>query len=102
MDSERLQNIRSRTIPYDSADYLTTKRHMAAYLEAALEEGDPSMVPGALGSIVRAHGLNQVDIGLSPDAIAVALSEAGNPSLTTFLKVVQGLGLELKVRAHRS
>jgi putative addiction module killer protein len=36
-----LDNIRSRTTLYDSADYLKSPRDVTAYLEAALEDGDP-------------------------------------------------------------
>ena len=32
---------------------------MAAYLEAALEDGDPALIAAALGDIARAKGMNQ-------------------------------------------
>ena len=35
--------------PWDSADHLRTDEDMAAYLDAALEEGDPDLVAAALG-----------------------------------------------------
>ncbi len=41
-------------------DRLETRDDMAASLEAALEDGDPSLVAATLGDIVRAKGM--VDI----------------------------------------
>ena len=41
------------TTPWDPADHLKTDEDMAAYLEAALEDGDPALVAAALGDIAR-------------------------------------------------
>jgi probable addiction module antidote protein len=38
------------TTPWDPADHLQNEEDMAAYLEAALEEGDPALVAAALGA----------------------------------------------------
>lgn len=43
------------TTTWDPADHLETEEDMAAYLEAALEEGDPALVAAALGDIARAR-----------------------------------------------
>ena len=77
---------------------------MAAYLEAALEDGDPRVVSAALGNIARAQGMSQIakDTGLSRESLYTALSEEGNPRLTTFLKVVHALGIHLKAQASAS
>lgn len=100
MDQKQLDSIRSRTTLFDSVDYLKTQKDVAAYLEAALEDSDPRIVSDTLGTILRAHSLNQLeDTKLSQEAIAVALSEVSDPSLAAFLNVVRALGLVLKVRA---
>ena len=85
------------TTPWDPADHLRTDEDMAAYLEAALEEGDPTLVAAALGDIARAKGMTQVarDAGLGRESLYKALSPAGNPELATILKVVAALGLQL-------
>ena len=51
---------------------------MAAYLEAALEEGDPALVAAALGDIACAKGMTQVarDAGLGRKSLCKALSPA--------------------------
>lgn len=44
------------TKPFDTADYLRTGEDVAAYLEAAVEDGDPAVVAHALGVVARAPG----------------------------------------------
>jgi len=85
------------TTPWDPADHLKSEEDMAAYLEAALEEGDPALVAAALGDIARAKGMTQVarDAGLGRESLYKALSPAGNPEFATILKVVSALGLRL-------
>ena len=39
---------------YDAAEYLESPEDMAAYLEAALEDGDPALEAEALRTITRA------------------------------------------------
>lgn len=83
--------------PWDPADNLKTEEDMVAYLEAALEEGDPGLVAAALGDIARAKGMTQVarDAGLGRESLYKALSPTGNPEFGTILKVVSALGLQL-------
>jgi probable addiction module antidote protein len=89
------------TRPYDTAEYLKTDTDMAAYLEAALEDGDPALVAAALGDIARAKGMAQLarDTGLGRESLYKALSAEGNPEFATILKVVRALGLRLHVQA---
>ena len=85
------------TTLWDPADNLKTEDDMVAYLEAALEEGDPGLVAAALGDIARAKGMTQVarDAGLGRESLYKALSPTGNPEFGTILKVVSALGLQL-------
>jgi len=39
---------------WDPAEQFATEADIAAYLEAALEEGDPALIAAALGDIARA------------------------------------------------
>ena len=70
---------------------------MAAYLEAALEDGDPKLVSAALGDIARAKGMTQIarETGLGRESLYKTLSPEGNPELATLLKVIHALGLRL-------
>lgn len=88
---------KTTTRPYDSAEYLETPEDMAAYLEAALEDGEPRVVVHALGAIARARGMSQVarEAGLGRESLYKALSPEGNPEFATVLKVVRALGIRL-------
>jgi probable addiction module antidote protein len=88
---------KTKTIPWDAAEYLNTDEEMAAYLEAALEDGEPSLVAAALGDIARARGMTQLarETGLGRESLYKALSPNGNPEFSTIMKVVQALGLRL-------
>jgi len=48
------------TYLWDVAEHLEIKEAMAAYLEAALEDGDPNLVVAALGDIPRSKGMTNV------------------------------------------
>jgi probable addiction module antidote protein len=82
---------------WDAAEHLETEEDMAAYLEAALEENDPTLVAAALGDITRAKGMTQIakKAGLGRESLYKALSPDGNPEFSTVLKVVSALGLKL-------
>ena len=80
-----------RTTRYDAAAYLKSDEHIAAYLEAALEDGDPRVISAALGNIARAKGMAQLarDAGMGRESLYKALSPDGNPEFSTILKVVR-------------
>ena len=88
---------KTRTKRYDSAEYLKTSEDMAAYLEAALEDGDPRLIVHALGNIARARGMSQIarEAGLGRESLYKALSPDGNPEFATVLKVVRARGIKL-------
>lgn len=94
---------RTKTKPWDAAEHLKTDEDMAAYLEAALEEGDPGLVSAALGDIARAKGMTDIarQAGLGRESLYKALSPEGNPEFSTVLKVVKALGLRLHASAER-
>ena len=89
-----------KTTPYDSAAYLKSERDIAAYLDAALEDGEPALIRHALNVIARERGMTQIarDSGVTRESLYRALGENGNPEFTTVLKVVHALGLRLRTR----
>ncbi len=88
---------KTKTRLWDPAKHLETEEDMAAYLEAALEEGDPTLITSALGDIARAKGMTQIarETGLGRESLYKALSAEGNPEFATVLKVLRSLGLRL-------
>ena len=85
---------------WDPAENLQSEEDMAAYLEAALEEGDASLFAAALGDIARAKGMSQLarETGLVRESLYKALSPSGNPEFSTILRVVSALGLQLHAK----
>ncbi|WP_414440800.1 addiction module antidote protein [Burkholderia sp. 22PA0106] len=85
---------------FDSVDYLVTAEDIAAYLEAAVEDGDPALIAAALGDVARARNISQLsrDTGMSREGIYRALSGDGNPSFATVMKITAALGLRLSFR----
>ena len=90
---------KTKTIPWDTAEYLKTDKDIANYLEAVFEDGDPALVAAALGDVARAKGMAQIAqaAGLGRESLYKALSPEGNPEYATVLKVMRALGLKLKV-----
>ena len=94
---------KTKTVPYDVAEQLRTPEEVAAYLDAWLAEApeDSAGIARALGDIARAKGMSQVarDAGLGRESLYKALSENGNPSFATVLKVAKALGIRLHAEA---
>jgi len=95
---------KTRTKSWDAVEHLKSDEDMAAYLEAALEDGDPALVAAALGDIARAKGMTEIarEAGLGRESLYKALSPGGNPEFATILKVVRALGLRLHATAEHS
>ena len=86
---------------WDVTDHLRTEEDARLYLEAAAEEdlGDGRLIRAALSDIARARNMNQLarEIGMTREGLYKALSENGNPSFTTMLKIIRALGMRLRV-----
>ena len=71
----------------------------AAYVEAVLELDDPAALLVALRQVAKAHGMAEVarraDMG--EKSLFRALSENGNPTISTLHKVLHAVGLRLSV-----
>jgi len=88
---------KTKTRIWDPAEHLITDEDMAAYLEAALQDGDSALIAAALGDIARARGMSQIarNAGLGRESLYKALSAGGNPEFATIMKVIAALGLRL-------
>ena len=90
-----------KTKRFDPTDYLTTDEALAEYINAALETADPAFIGDSLGVVARAKGMAKVarQAGLGRESLYKALSEGGNPSFATVLKVARALGVRLQALA---
>lgn len=82
---------------WDPAEYIESTADALAYLDAALEDGDPQLVAAVLGDIARAAGMTKIAAatGLGRESLYKSLSPNGNPELATVLKVMRATGLRL-------
>ncbi len=96
-----MKRAKVKTTTWDAAEHLKTEKDVAAYLEAAIEDGDPVVISAAIGDIARAKGMSQIarETGLGRESLYKALSPGGNPEFATILKVVRALGLKFHVEA---
>lgn len=89
-------------MPYDAAEFLETDEDVEAYLNAALEDGDPALLSAALGDIDRACGMTRLarETGVTCDDLYKALSPTGNPSFNTVQKDMRALGCKIDVKPN--
>lgn len=89
------------TTRWDTADNLRSPEHIAAYLEVVFEEGDAAHVAFALDNVARSKGLAEIarNAGVSRDTLYKALTEQGDPRLSTFIGVMKALGLKIVAQA---
>jgi probable addiction module antidote protein len=90
-----------KTLPFDPARHLTSPEAEAELLSDAMQTGDAGYIANALGVIACARGMTEVarGAGITREALYRALSEDGDPRLTTLLGVMRSLGLRLSVQA---
>ena len=84
---------------FNAADYVKTEEDVRGLLRAAADEdsGDGAVILAALRHVVRTQNMSALarEAGLNRGNLYSALSEDGNPTLATLLKVTKTLGLRL-------
>jgi probable addiction module antidote protein len=91
---------RKTTVSHDEAMVRRLRKDQefaAEYLKAALEESDdPSVLLVALRRLAHAHGIAKVAkaTGIERESLYRALSEKGNPRLSTLVAVTKVLTVE--------
>lgn len=86
------------TTPFDASKYITTPESVIELINDALDSGHLPYITNALGVAARSEGMSKIaaKTGVNRQALYNALSENGNPTLETLLKVISALGLHLK------
>ncbi len=86
---------------FDAADYIKTEEDVRGLLRAAVDEdpGDGTVIRAVLKHVARTQNMSALarDTGLNRGNLYEALSEDGNPTLTTLLKIANALGLRLSL-----
>lgn len=92
------------TTRFDILDHLKTPEERLAYIEAAFDDGDTAFIASALGDVARSMGMTAVakEAGVTREALYKALSEKGDPKLSTLLGVMKALGIHLTVEGKQA
>lgn len=72
----------------------------AEYFNATLEDGDMGVILLAVKNLVEAKGgMSKIakETGLNRESLYRALSEDGNPKISTFYKILNAVGMKLLV-----
>lgn len=86
---------------WDVTEHLRTKEDVRLYLAACAEEdpGDGSLIRAALNDIARAQNMSRLarEIGMTREGLYKALSENGNPTFATVMRITRALGMQLRI-----
>ena len=86
---------------WDVTEHLRTKDDVRLYLEACADDdpGDGSLIRAALNDIVRAQNMSLLarEIGMTREGLYKALSENGNPTFATVMRIARALGMQLRI-----
>ena len=86
---------------WDAAEHVRTPEDARLYLEACAEEdpGDGSLIRAALNDIARAGNMSRLarKIGMSREGLYKALSENGNPSFATVMRIARAMGMQVRI-----
>ena len=85
---------------WNLADEIKTKEDVIGILEAALEENDMEFLFKVIGDIARSKGMAQIarELNINRESLYRSLSQDGNPSFSTIVKVLDNLGFQLGIR----
>ena len=84
---------------WDIAEYLDTKEDIAASLEVALAENNTKFLFEILGALARSSGMAKMarELGVTREGLYKSLSPDGHPSFETVIKLLDILGLRIKL-----
>lgn len=92
-----------KTRKWDASEHLDSDEMISAFVDAALEDGDPALITAAIGDVARARGMTAIarDAGVSRESLYKALTSEGNPEFATIVKVLKALQLRLSVSVDK-
>lgn len=82
---------------FDASEFLTSAESQEELLLDAFESGNGAYIAHALGIVAKARGMSNVarEAGVTREALYKALSENGDPRLSTLLGVAKALGVKI-------
>ncbi|MCY4288888.1 MAG: putative addiction module antidote protein [Aestuariivita sp.] len=89
---------------WDPAEHLKTPVDARLHLEACAAEdpGDGNLIRAALNDIARSRNMSRLahEAGMTREGLYKALSENGNPSFATVMRITRALGMHLRITAQ--
>jgi probable addiction module antidote protein len=92
------------TGPFQVTDYLRTDRQIAAYLDAALADGNPRVLLEAVRDVAAVRGGMTAlarRAGIPRESLYRMLSNRGNPSYVAIRAILDAAGFRLSVTPGR-
>jgi len=83
---------------WDIAEYLQTEEEVTIFLNEVFSTNDTQLIIAAIGDVARARGMSKVaeNAQCGRESLYKSLSQNGNPSFDTILKVMSAMGYALK------
>ena len=84
---------------YDVAEVILDKEDVLVFLKDAIEENDPEYLLQMIDAIARSKGMTKIakELKLDRRSLYKSLAPDGNPSFKTIFKLIDILGLQLKL-----
>ncbi|MDP1556799.1 MAG: putative addiction module antidote protein [Hyphomonas sp.] len=88
-----------KTTPFVPGHYILTPEDAIAFIEGAIEEVGPEHMKPVLRAVAESVGMTALAerSGLTRAGLYRALSEEGDPKLSTLTAILEALGLRLSV-----
>ena len=95
---------REKITRWDILDYLDNEKSIAAYLQVALDENNPTGLITAIGDVVRARGVNQMakEMGVSREGLYKSFSGERKPNIETVFNALDKLGMRITIQPKAS
>jgi probable addiction module antidote protein len=94
-----------KSISFKTSDHLKTRKDIVAYLNAALEDGEPAVLLEALRNVAQAKGgiaALAKTAGVSRESLYRTLSRRGNPKIDTVMALLRAMGLKLSIDQRKA
>ena len=93
----------TKTLPYDSAEYLDSPEAIAEYLGEALKTNDAGFISRAIGTAAKARGMGDVarEAGSSRENLYRSLGGEAKPEFATIVSVLSARGVQLAAKPKR-
>ena len=87
-----------KTTVWDPAEYLQSEEEVTSYLNDVFSTNDTQLIIAAIGDVARARGMSKIaeKAECGRESLYKSLSQNGNPSFETIIKVMSALGYVLK------